>query len=358
MENCSWYNLMNQDNYLLLILILAIAAGNVVVLKSSEKTPLTALLFAQYVREAGFPPGVINILSGFGPTAGHAISSHGLYWLCVCTHLIQIPIFPEDISKVSFTGSTAVGKKIMEAAAKSNLKKVSLELGGKSPNIIFNDCILNEAVDSCIAGFAFNQGQVCCAGTRVFVQEGIYDSFIKALAAKVVDIKVGPNFEESTKMGPLVDKIQFDRVLGYLKIGKEAGAKVVCGGERVGTDGFFVAPTIFSDVKDDMQIVKEEIFGPVIVISTFKTAEEVIERANATPYGLAASVHTSNLTTAIRLSDAIQAGTVWVNTHNVFNAAIPFGGFKQSGAGRDGGLDALKEYTQVKAVIMKLGQVE
>ncbi|KAJ3012849.1 UNVERIFIED_CONTAM: aldehyde dehydrogenase (NAD(P)(+)) ald5 [Siphonaria sp. JEL0065] len=314
----------------------ALAAGNTIVLKTSEKTPLSALKLAQLINEAGFPAGVVNILSGFGATAGDAIARH------------------KDIRKVSFTGSTATGKKIMSASAESNLKKVSLELGGKSPNIVFNDAILEKAVDSCITGFVFNQGQVCCAGTRVFVQEGIYNAFIARLKEKVAAIKVGPSFDESTAMGPLVDKLQFDKVLGYLEDGKKAGAKVETGGKRIGTEGYFVEPTIFSGVDEGMKIVKEEIFGPVISVLKFKTDDEVIERANATEFGLAASVHTESYSTAVRVSHALESGTVWINGHNKLSASVPFGGHKQSGFGSDGGIEAIKEYTKTKAVFVTL----
>ncbi|KAI9325003.1 acetaldehyde dehydrogenase [Obelidium mucronatum] len=308
----------------------ALAAGNTIVLKSSEKTPLSALKMAQLVNEAGFPAGVVNILSGFGATAGEAIARH------------------PDVRKVSFTGSTATGKRILIASAESNLKKVSLELGGKSPNIVFDDAALSQAVDSCINGFVFNQGQVCCAGTRVFVQEGIHDKFLQLLKEKLSTVKVGPSFEKDTTMGPLVDKLQFDRVLGFLEEGKKAGAKVEMGGHRIGKQGYFVQPTVFSSVTEDMKIVKEEIFGPVIAVLKFKTIDEVIERANDTEFGLAASVHTENYSTAVRVSHALQAGTVWINCHNKFSANVPFGGCKQSGFGSDGGIEAIKEYIQTK----------
>ncbi|KAJ3382540.1 aldehyde dehydrogenase (NAD(P)(+)) ald5 [Entophlyctis sp. JEL0112] len=314
----------------------ALAAGNCLVLKTSEKTPLSALRFAELVVEAGFPPGVVNILSGFGPVAGDAIARH------------------PDIRKVAFTGSTATGKKIMVAAAESNLKKVTLELGGKSPNLIFNDAKLDQAVDSCITGFTFNQGQVCCAGTRVFVQEGVYDSFLSKLTAKVATRKVGPSFKEDTDIGPLVDKIQFDKVMGYLEIGKAEGAQLVYGGERIGQEGFYIMPTIFGNVKEDMRIVREEIFGPVICVQKFKTVDEVIKLANDTEYGLAASVHTESLNTAIKVANAIHAGTVWVNGHNNFNAAMPFGGHKESGFGSDGGPEAILAYTKTKSVFVSM----
>ncbi|KAJ3234326.1 aldehyde dehydrogenase (NAD(P)(+)) ald5 [Chytriomyces hyalinus] len=314
----------------------ALAAGNVCVLKTSEKTPLSALKLCQLIVEAGFPPGVVNILSGFGPTAGDAIARH------------------MDIHKLSFTGSTATGRKIMAAAAESNLKKVSLELGGKSPNIVFDDANLDDAIASARAGYVFNQGQVCCAGTRLFVQEGIYNEFMTRLKADAADVKVGHTFKNGTDMGPLVDKLQFEKVMGFFEQGKKEGAIVEFGGERVGTEGYYVKPTIFSNVKTDMKIVKEEIFGPVVVVDKFKTIEEAIKKANNSEYGLAASIHTTNISTYIKVANALQAGTVWVNTHNEFNAAVPFGGYKSSGIGRDGGAEAIKEYTQVKAVFVRV----
>ncbi|KAJ3060822.1 hypothetical protein HDU98_003225 [Podochytrium sp. JEL0797] len=314
----------------------ALAAGNTLVLKTSEKTPLSALKLAQLIVEAGFPAGVVNFLSGFGPVAGEAITRH------------------PDIRKVSFTGSTAAGRKVMLAAAESNLKKVSLELGGKSPNIVFNDADMARAVDSCVTGFVFNQGQVCCAGTRVFVQEDIYDEFLEKLIAATAAKKVGPSFEEDSAVGPLVDKIQFDNVMRFLEQGKKEGAKVAFGGHRIGTEGFFVSPTIFTEVHEEMKIVKDEIFGPVICVMKFKTVDEVIERANNTEFGLAASIHTTNVSTAMRVSNALQAGTVWVNCHNVFNASVPFGGYKQSGFGSDGGAEAIREYVKTKAVTIAL----
>ncbi|KAI9353008.1 aldehyde dehydrogenase domain-containing protein [Zopfochytrium polystomum] len=314
----------------------ALATGNCIVMKTSEKTPLSALRVCELIVEAGFPPGVINVLSGYGPTAGDAIARH------------------MGISKVAFTGSTAVGRKVMIAAAESNLKKVSLELGGKSPNIVFDDADLDVAVQAAIVGFTFNQGQVCCAGTRLFVQEGIYDKFVEKLKAATSTVNVGHAFDPTATMGPLVDKIQFDRVLGYIKHGKEEGAKLYHGGSVKGDIGYMVEPTIFTDVRDDMKIAREEIFGPVLVVMKFKTIEEVVERANDTPYGLAASVHTTNLKTAHKVAHMIHAGTVWVNSHNLLHAQAPFGGYKESGIGRENGEYALREYSQIKSVVMSL----
>jgi len=311
----------------------ALATGNTIVLKTSEKTPISALKVCQLVVEAGFPAGVVNVLSGFGPTAGNAISSH------------------PDIKKVAFTGSTGVGRLVLEASAKSNLKKVSLELGGKSPNIVFPDCNLDDAVKWSSMGIFFNQGQCCCAGSRVFIHEDIYDAFVAKFKEAAQTIKLGDPSATDSQAGPLVDKIQFDRVLGYIQKGMEGGATCSVGGKRFGTEGYFIEPTLFTEVKDDMVIAKEEIFGPVICAMKFKTIEEVIERANNTSYGLAAAVHTTNHSTAIKMSNALEAGTVWINCYNLFFNQTPFGGYKTSGLGRELGEYALQEYTQVKTVI-------
>ena len=273
----------------------ALATGNTVVLKTAEQTPLSALVFAQFIKEAGFPPGVVNIISGFGKTAGAAIASH------------------MDIDKVAFTGSTLVGRSIMKAAAESNLKKVTLELGGKSPNIVFDDADIEEAISWVNFGIYFNHGQCCCAGSRIFVQEGIYDKFLEAFKKRAEQNKVGDPFHPETFQGPQVSKLQFDRIMGYIESGKADGAKIVTGGERHGDKGYFIKPTIFADVRPDMKIMREEIFGPVCAIAKFKTIEEAIQMGNDTCYGLAASVHTKDLNTAIRVSNGLRAGTVWVN---------------------------------------------
>ncbi|KAJ3100603.1 aldehyde dehydrogenase (NAD(P)(+)) ald5 [Phlyctochytrium bullatum] len=316
----------------------ALATGNVIVMKTSEKTPLSALRMCQLIKEAGFPEGVVNVLSGFGPTAGEAIARH------------------MEIRKIAFTGSTGTGRRIMAAAAASNLKKVSLELGGKSPNIIFNDANLDLAVAATKIGFTFNHGQTCCAGTRVYVQEGVYEAFVAKLKEAAKGIKVGPQFGDANH-GPLVDDIQFNRVMGYIEDGKKAGAKVEFGGGRVGEKGYFVQPTIFSEVHDDMKIAREEIFGPVVVVMKFKTIEEIIERANNSPYGLAAAIHTTNLSIAHKVSAELESGTVWVNTYNNLMEHMPFGGYKESGFGRENSEYALHEYTQVKSVYMRLEQI-
>jgi len=289
------------------------------------------------VKEAGFPPGVINIISGFGKIAGAALSAH------------------MDVDKLAFTGSTVVGRQIMKAAAGSNLKKVTLELGGKSPNIVFNDADIENAISWVNFGIFFNHGQTCCAGSRVYVQDGIYDKFIERFKARAAANKVGDPFNAETFQGPQVSKLQYDRVMGYIDEGKKSGAKVETGGERHGDKGYFIQPTIFSNVTEDMKIMQEEIFGPVCSIAKFKTEEEIIKVANGTTYGLASAVHTTNLNTAIRVSNALKAGTVWVNCYNLLHHQVPFGGYKESGIGRELGEAALANYTQTKSVRIRLG---
>lgn len=273
----------------------ALATGNTVVLKTAEQTPLSALVFANLVKEAGFPPGVLNIISGFGKVAGAAISSH------------------MDVDKVAFTGSTVTGRAIMKAAASSNLKKVTLELGGKSPNIVFKDADIEQTISWVNFGIYYNHGQCCCAGSRIYVQEDIYDEFVAAFKKRAAQNKVGDPFDEDTFQGPQVSQLQFDRIMGYINSGKEEGATVEIGGERLGDKGYFIKPTIFSNVRSDMKIMQEEIFGPVCAIAKFKTEEEAIALGNDTTYGLAAAVHTKDINTAIRVSNALRAGTVWVN---------------------------------------------
>ncbi|KPI34539.1 Aldehyde dehydrogenase [Cyphellophora attinorum] len=315
----------------------ALATGNTVVLKTAEQTPLSGLYAATLCEKAGIPAGVVNILSGFGKTAGAAIASH------------------MDIDKVAFTGSTVTGRTILQAAAKSNLKKVTLELGGKSPNIIFNDANIEDAISWVNFGIFFNHGQCCCAGSRIYVQSGIYDKFIEAFKNRTAKNVVGDPFASDTFQGPQVSQLQFDRIMNYIQAGKDAGAKVETGGERHGKEGYFIQPTIFSNVSEDMKIMQEEIFGPVCSISKFETEDEVIKKGNETTYGLAAAVHTTNLNTAIRVSNALKAGTVWVNCYNMLSYQVPFGGFKESGIGRELGKYALSNYTQVKSVRVRLG---
>jgi len=314
-----------------------LATGNTVVLKTAEQTPLSGLYAATLCEKAGIPAGVVNIISGFGKTAGAAIASH------------------MDVDKVAFTGSTITGRTILQAAAKSNLKKVTLELGGKSPNIVFNDANIENAISWVNFGIFFNHGQCCCAGSRIYVQSGIYDKFIEAFKARTAKNVVGDPFAADTFQGPQVSKLQYDRIMGYIQSGKESGAKVETGGERHGTEGYFIQPTIFSGVSEDMKIMQEEIFGPVCTISKFETEDEVIKRGNETTYGLAAALHTSDLNTAIRVSNSLKAGTVWVNCYNMLSYQVPFGGFKESGIGRELGKYALANYTQVKSVRIRLG---
>jgi aldehyde dehydrogenase (NAD+) len=314
----------------------ALATGNTVVLKPAEQTPLSALRIGELILEAGFPEGVVNILPGFGPTAGAAIASH------------------MDVDKVAFTGSTEVGHLVMEAAAKSNLKPVTLELGGKSPNIIFGDADLDAAVEGAHMGLFSNHGQSCCAGSRVFVEETIYDQFLERSITRAVKRVVGDPFDPRTESGPLVDQTQFDKVMDYIESGRSAGATLACGGNRIGNRGYFIQPSVFADVRDDMRIAEEEIFGPVMSVLSFKSLDEVIARANRTKYGLAAAVWTRDIKKALAVANCVRAGTAWVNCYNVLDTRSPFGGYKQSGIGRELGEYGLQQYTQVKAVIAKL----
>lgn len=314
----------------------ALAMGNTVVLKPAEQTPLTALRVGELILEAGFPPGVVNILPGFGPTAGSAIANH------------------MDVDKVAFTGSTEVGHLVMEAAGRSNLKRVSLELGGKSPNIVFADADMDQAIEGCHFALFFNQGQACCAGSRLYVEEGAYDEFVEKSVARAKRRTVGDPLDANTEQGPQIDSAQFEKVMSYIDVGKREGAELLTGGKRVGDKGFFVEPTVFADVKDDMRIAREEIFGPVMSILKFRNLDEVIERANNTTYGLAAAVWTRDIGKAHAIANSVRAGTVWVNCFDVFDAAAPFGGFKQSGIGREMGEYSLQQYTEVKTVTVKL----
>src|SRR5271154_5896852 len=314
----------------------ALATGNTVVMKPAEQTPLSALRIGELIVEAGFPEGVVNLLPGFGPTAGAAIARH------------------MDVDKVAFTGSTEVGRLIMEASAKSNLKRISLELGGKSPNIIFEDTDLDEAVEGAHMGLFVNQGQSCCAGSRVFVEEDIYDAFVEKSVARARKRVVGDPLDPRTNQGPQVDRTQFDRVMGYIESGHREGATLACGGDRVGDRGYFIQPTVFANVLDDMQIAREEIFGPVMSVIAFKHVEEVITRANRTNYGLAAGVWTRDIKKAHTVANGVRAGTVWVNCYNILDTRAPFGGFKQSGTGRELGEYGLQQYTEVKTVIVRL----
>jgi aldehyde dehydrogenase (NAD+) len=315
----------------------ALACGNTVVMKPAEQTPLTALRVGELLLEAGFPEGVVNLLPGYGPTAGQAIARH------------------MDVDKVAFTGSTEVGHLIMEAAAQTNLKRVTLELGGKSPNIVFSDADMDKAIEGSHFALFFNQGQCCCAGSRTFVERKAYDQFVERSVERAKRRTVGDPFSPDTEQGPQVDLDQFNKVMSYIEAGKREGASLLCGGSRVGDRGYFVAPTVFADVQDNMKIAQEEIFGPVMSIIPFESLEEVVERANNTMYGLAAAVWTRDITKAHAIAGAVRAGTVWVNCYDVFDAAAPFGGFKQSGIGRELGEYGLQQYSEVKTVTVALG---
>ncbi|AMA73100.1 MULTISPECIES: aldehyde dehydrogenase family protein [Aneurinibacillus] len=316
----------------------ALATGNVVILKSAEQTPLSAIYLAKLIQEAGFPEGVVNIITGYGPTAGAAIVQH------------------PRIRKVAFTGSTEVGKLIMQQAA-GNLKRVSLELGGKSPNIIFPDADFSKAIPGALMGIFFNQGQVCCAGSRLFVHKKVFDNVLSDMTSYASKLKQGAGMDESTQIGPLVSEEQFSRVSNYLRKGIEEGANPLTGGQPLEGAGYFIPPTIFADVQDHMTIAKEEIFGPVVAAMPFDDEEQiadVIRRANNSEYGLAAGVWTTDVRKAHKVAHALEAGTVWVNCYNALDAAVPFGGYKQSGFGREMGSYALELYTQVKSIWMNL----
>ncbi|VVC34894.1 Aldehyde/histidinol dehydrogenase,Aldehyde dehydrogenase N-terminal domain,Aldehyde dehydrogenase [Cinara cedri] len=316
----------------------ALATGNVVVLKPAEQTPLTALYVASLIKEAGFPPGVVNIIPGYGPTAGKAIVDH------------------PGVDKIAFTGSTEVGQIIAESAAKSNLKRVTLELGGKSPNIIFSDTDINYAVEGAHFGLFYNMGQCCCAGSRTYVQDSIYDEFVEKSAKRAEKRVVGDQFDPKTHQGPQIDEEQMNKILSLIESGKKQGASLVSGGSRVGDKGYFIQPTVFADVKDDMKIAKEEIFGPVQQILKFSDFDEVISRANNSDYGLAAAVFSKNIDTVNKAIQSFRAGTVWVNCYNVLGVQTPFGGYKMSGHGRELGEYGLQSYTEVKTVIVSTPQ--
>ncbi|WEG13149.1 aldehyde dehydrogenase family protein [Pullulanibacillus sp. KACC 23026] len=308
----------------------ALATGCTVVLKPAEQTPLSALYLAQLAEEAGIPNGVLNVIPGFGETAGAPLVSH------------------PKVNKIAFTGSTEVGKLIMSEASRT-LKRVTLELGGKSPNIILPDADMSRAIPGALSGIMFNQGQVCCAGSRLFIQKKAFDNVVADLVTHSKSIKQGEGLHPETEMGPLVSKEQQNRVVNYINQGKAEGAELLTGG-TFSERGYFVEPTIFADVDDNMTISKEEIFGPVVCALPFDDLDEVIERANNTEYGLAAGLWTENVKQAHYVANKIKAGTVWVNCYNVFDAASPFGGYKASGIGREMGSYALNNYTEVKSV--------
>jgi phenylacetaldehyde dehydrogenase len=315
----------------------ALAAGCTIVLKPAEQTPLSALRLGQLIQEAGFPDGVVNILTGFGETAGAALAAH------------------PDVDKVAFTGSTEVGKLIVQAAA-GNLKKVSLELGGKSPAIVFPDADMDVAIRGTSSAIFFNMGQCCTAGSRLYAHKRVFDRLMQGVADNAGKIRVGHGLNPQTQLGPLVSDEQFKRVTGYLEAGRQQGAKVVTGGSRVGDQGYFVQPTVLTDTKPDMSVVREEIFGPVVCAIPFDDddLDRIARTANDTSYGLAASIWTRDLGIAHKLARRIKAGSVWINTHNFGDPALPFGGYKQSGWGREMGYEAIELYTEVKAVAAAL----
>jgi acyl-CoA reductase-like NAD-dependent aldehyde dehydrogenase len=313
----------------------ALACGNAIVLKPAEQTPLSALWFAELLLEAGLPPGVVNVVPGFGPTAGAAIARH------------------MGIDKVTFTGSTEVGREVVKASA-GNMKRISMELGGKSPNIVFADADLDSAAKGIFMGIFYNQGQCCSAGSRVFIERPAYDRMLSALAERAKTIRLGNPLDPKTHMGPLVTAEQRDRVLSYIESGKKEGAQLLAGGAAVPGLGYFVQPTVFGGVKDDMKIAREEIFGPVVSVLPFDTLDEVMDRANSTDYGLVAAVWTKDVKKAHLAAQKLKAGTVWINCYHFVDAAAPWGGVKQSGYGREKGQYALENYTSLKSVWVDL----
>jgi phenylacetaldehyde dehydrogenase len=313
----------------------ALAAGNCVVLKPAEQTPLSALRLAELIAEAGVPDGVVNVVTGFGETAGAALAAH------------------DDVDKVAFTGSTEVGKLIVKAAT-GNLKKLTLELGGKSPNIVFSDADPEAAIAGAANAIFFNHGQCCVAGSRLFVQEDRFDEVVEGVTEIAKSITLGDGMDPTTQMGPLVSDEQLARVTGFLDSGKRDGATATTGGGRHGDRGYFVEPTVLTNTRPDMQVVREEIFGPVVVAAPFESLDDIAKVANDTPYGLGAGIWTKDISKAHALAKKIRAGTIWINCYNIFDAALPFGGYKQSGWGREMGHQVLEAYTELKAVCAQL----
>ncbi len=313
----------------------ALACGNTVVLKPAEQTPLTALRVGELAIEAGFPAGVVNIVNGMGETTGAALVAH------------------PDVDKIAFTGHVDTAKIIQKSAA-DTLKRTTFELGGKSPNVVFADANMEQAVAGAFHAIYFHGGQCCTAGSRLFVEKKIHQEFVERLAEKSKERKIGDPLDPKTEQGPQVSKEQLDKILGYIELGQKQGATLLTGGQRHGDKGFFVEPTIFDNVKDDMAIAKDEIFGPVVSVLPFQKVDEVIERANRTTYGLAAAVWTQDIDKAHLFARQVKAGTVWVNCYHVVDTTTPFGGFKMSGQGRENGEAALEHYTETKTVTVKL----
>src|ERR1700738_2714495 len=313
----------------------ALATGCTVVLKPAEQTPLSALRLGELIMEAGFPDGVVNIVPGYGETAGATLAAH------------------PDVDKIAFTGSTEVGKLIVHAAT-GNLKKVSLELGGKSPNVVVKDADLDAAIPGSASAIFFNHGQCCCAGSRLYVEKPIFARVVEGVAEQAKKIKVGSGLDPETQMGPLVSEEQLNRVCSYLESGFSQGATALSGGHKAADKGYFVEPTVLVNTREDMKVVQEEIFGPVVTAMSFEDPEEIVLRSNDSDYGLAAAVWTRDISKAHRMAEHLRAGTVWINCYNIFDAALPFGGYKQSGWGREMGHDALQLYTQTKAVCTRL----
>jgi aldehyde dehydrogenase (NAD+) len=314
----------------------ALATGCTIVMKPAEQTPLTCLRMARLAQKAGIPDGVINVVPGYGPTAGAALTAH------------------PGVDKIAFTGEGGTAK-IIQKAALETMKRVTFELGGKSPNVVFADADLESAVEGAHFALYFNQGQCCCAGSRLFVEDDVHDEFVDRIAEKNEQRKVGDPFDPTTEQGPQVDQAQFDKILQYVEYGKQDGAKLVTGGKRHGDKGYFVEPTLFTNVKDDMRIAREEIFGPVMSVLKFSDLDEIAKRANSTNFGLAAAVWTRDIGKAHTLASKIRAGTVWINCYDVFDAAAPFGGFKESGIGRELGEAGLAAYTELKTVTVSMG---
>ncbi len=313
----------------------ALAAGCAIVLKPAEQTPLSALRLGELILEAGIPEGVVNIVPGYGETAGAALAAH------------------DDVDKVAFTGSTEVGKMIVQAAA-GNLKKVTLELGGKSPNVVYSDADMETAIPGAANAIFFNHGQCCAAGSRLFVEKKSYDAVLEGVSEHAKKIKVGSGLDPETEMGPLVSREQYERVTGYLDSGREEGARAVAGGKGIDGKGYFVEPTVLSETNPKMRVQAEEIFGPVVTVTPFDDVAEVPIVGNKTKFGLAAGIWTQDLSKAHRTARQLRAGTVWINCYNVFDAALPFGGYKESGWGREMGAEALENYTETKAVCIQL----